>query len=62
MATNQRRFDVGVRTLVGASTVAVTFGVGAVLFGGPVVTAVGVLAVMTSAIAALLAVGKYLAD
>jgi len=62
MATDQRRFSVGTRALVGASFVAVVFGVGAVLFGGPAVTAAGVLAVMASAVALLLAVGQYLGD
>lgn len=62
MATNQRRFGVGPRALAGVAVVAVTFGVAAVLFGGPIVTAIGALAVMTSAVALLLSVGQYLGD
>jgi len=62
MATDQRRFGVGPRELAGVSVVAVTFGILAVVFGGPAVTTVGVLAVMASAVALLLAVGQYLGD
>lgn len=62
MATERGRFDVSARYLAGLSVVAVLFGIVSVLFGGPAVTTAGVLAVMVSAVALLLAVGKYLAD